>query len=83
VLPARLLSQVQEYITGELIYIPKKEQTRRGWGEVNGARKAFQQRNDEIRRRYLSGFSIHELANAYHLSEDSIRKIVMCKKAKP
>lgn len=81
-LPAPLLEQLQEYIAGELIYIPKKDEKRKGWGEVNGARRAIQQRNDDIYKSYQKGTSIRMLAAKYHLSEDSIRKIVLCGKAK-
>lgn len=81
-LPARLLEQLQEYIAGELIYIPKKEETRKGWGEANGTRQAIRRRNEEIRRRYAAGETVQALAVRYHLSEDSIRKIIFCKEAR-
>ena len=32
-LPPSLLKELQNYIQGELVYIPKIEQTRAGWGE--------------------------------------------------
>ncbi|WP_390620616.1 hypothetical protein [Oceanobacillus picturae] len=38
VLPPNLLKEMQKYIQGELIYIPKKKSQRAGWGEVNGSR---------------------------------------------
>lgn len=82
VLPARLLEELQEYIAGELIYIPKKEETRKGWGEANGTRQAICRRNDEIRRRHQAGETVQALAAIYHLSEDSIRKIVFCREAR-
>ena len=64
-LPAPLLEQLQEYIAGELIYIPQKDEKRKGWGEVNGARRAIQQRNDEIYKRYQEGEVVRELASSY------------------
>ena len=76
-MPARLLEQLQEYIAGELIYIPKKDEPRKGWGEVSGTRQAIRSRNDEIYARHLDGLSMSGLAEAYHLSEDSIRKIIL------
>lgn len=82
VLPPQLLEQLQEYIAGELIYIPKKDNTRKRWGELSGTRQAIQKRNREIIRRHENGESIPSLAAAYYLSEDSIRKIVLYRKTK-
>lgn len=77
ILPDNLLKQLQEYIQGEIIYIPKKEQQRAGWGENNGTRLIIQRRNIEIFRLYESGLSVSELIERFHLSEDSIRKIII------
>ncbi|MDF2925931.1 MAG: hypothetical protein K0R57_4845 [Paenibacillaceae bacterium] len=77
VLPPSLLKQLQDYIQGEIIYIPKKEQKRAGWGENNGTRVIIEQRNKEIYGLYKSGSTIFELIQIYHLSEDSIRKIIV------
>jgi len=76
VLPHSLLEELQKYIAGELVYIPKPERQRAGWGEVSGTRKLLAERNREIRSFYDGGWSIAELERKYHLSEDSIRKIV-------
>lgn len=76
-LPASLLKQLQDYIQGEIIYIPKKEQKRAGWGENNGTRLWIQRRNEEIYLHYTNGSTLHELIKTYHLSEDSIRKIIV------
>lgn len=76
VLPPSLLKQLQEYIQGEIIYIPKRENKRAGWGENNGARLLLERRNKEIYRQYKNGSKMIELIQTYHLSEDSIRKII-------
>lgn len=76
VLPTHLLEQVQQYISGAIIYIPTRDERRKGWGEANGTRKNIQRRNEEIKRRYQAGETIRELAQSYYLSEDSIRKII-------
>lgn len=77
VLPPSLLKQLQDYIQGEIIYIPKREQKRAGWGENNGTRMIIEKRNQEIYGLYKNGYSIMELIQMYHLSEDSIRKIIV------
>ena len=47
-LPTELLKELQRYVQGELVYIPKRENKRAGWGENNGARMRMQKRNREI-----------------------------------
>ena len=76
VLPPSLLKELQKYIQGELIYIPKKKNQRAGWGEMNGTRRLIAQRNEEIYQLYLEGQSFEELERVYNLSMDSIRKII-------
>ncbi|NRF90311.1 hypothetical protein HQN89_04575 [Paenibacillus frigoriresistens] len=77
VLPPNLLKQLQEYIQGEIVYIPKKEQKRAGWGENNGTRIIIERRNREIFRLYQTGSTVMDLIKVFHLSEDSIRKIIV------
>ncbi|AVR00878.1 CD3324 family protein [Oceanobacillus sp. M65] len=76
VLPPNLLKEMQKYIQGELIYIPKKKSQRAGWGEVNGSREIIAQRNEEIFKMSREGTSLEELEQMYNLSIDSIRKII-------
>lgn len=75
-LPPSLLSEVQKYIQGEQIYIPRPGDTRLGWGMKNGTREMLERRNLEIRNMKGKGLSIMELADLYNLSEDSIKKIL-------
>ncbi len=76
VLPKSLLEQLQNYVQGELLYIPRQENSRAKWGAVNGTRMMIRKRNAEICLKYEKGATIQELKEAYHLSEDSIRKIL-------
>jgi len=75
ILPDSLLREVQKYAAGETLYFPKDEK-RKKWGEVTGARVFFQERNAEIRTKYLQKMSIAHLADEYSLSVETIRKIV-------
>jgi len=79
VLPAHLLEEIQEYVEGSLIYIPKKS-GKVGWGHLSGARQAIDKRNKKIRYLFKNGETIDSLAEKFHLSEDTIRKIVYGKK---
>lgn len=75
VLPPSLLKEMQKYIQGDLIYIPKAKE-RAAWGEVNGSRALIAERNEKIFQLYNNGKSMDELERKFHLSIDSIRKIV-------
>ena len=80
VLPARLLKELQEYVEGSLVYIPKRS-NKAGWGYVSGAREAIDRRNTKIMKLFEQGETIEALADRFHLGEDTIRKIVYRKKS--
>jgi Mor family transcriptional regulator len=75
-LPEWLLDEIQVYIQGEVIYIPKKEDTRIKWGEANGTRKHYMRRNMEIVKKHRKGAGVTDLSVQYCLSEHSIKKIL-------
>jgi len=75
VLPDDLLKEVQKYAAGETLYFPA-DRTRKKWGEKSGSRAFFQDRNEEIRQKYLQKMSIQHLADEYCLSVETIRKIL-------
>lgn len=75
ILPDKLLRELQQYVSGETIYVPNA-QTKKQWGETSGARSYYKQRNGQIRQKFRDGCKIEELAEEYNLSVDSIRKIV-------
>jgi len=75
-LPDNLLAEIQKYIQGEVIYIPKPHNDRKRWGENNGAKVQTAQRNSEMQQSYRAGVAVVELADFYGLAEDTVRKIV-------
>jgi len=75
-LPPDLLREVQKYVQGSLMYIPRAAESRLGWGEVSGARENFDRRNAAIRCAKASGKRIDDLADEFGLSSDGIRKIL-------
>jgi Mor family transcriptional regulator len=81
VLPPEVLSEVQKYSGGALIYVPKQDNDRIGWGQQNGAKAYVAGRNRNILDAYRSGVPIIQLMNQYCLSEASIRKIIYNKTA--
>ena len=76
VLPEEIIYLIQEYIDGEYLYIPRKEGSKKSWGEVSGTKEDLSKRNLEIYKRYNLGVQIRYLAEEYYLSEKTIRKIV-------
>ena len=79
VLPASLLEEVQKFVEGKAIYIPKRTK-REGWGEASGYREKLNKRNSAILSRYSAGASIMEIAEEFFLSPETIKKIVYGKK---
>lgn len=79
VLPEGLLKEVQKYINGVMIYVPKPEGVRKGWGVNSGSRKYINQRNNEIRQKFYQGATVDQLSDEFFLSCDSIKKIVYSK----
>jgi Mor family transcriptional regulator len=75
VLPEDLLKEVQKYAAGESLYFPKDRQ-RKKWGEITGSRSFYNERNAEIKQKYVQKMSINHLAEEYNLSVETIRKIV-------
>jgi Mor family transcriptional regulator len=76
VLPHTLLCAIQQYIDGEYIYIPRKEDNKLSWGTNTETKKTLQTRNREILTRRLAGSSVVELAEQYFLSTKAIYKIL-------
>lgn len=82
VLPEQLLRELQKYVRGEILYVPGDASTRAGWGETNGTRQKYDNRNSEIIKLYRKGVSKEVIAQKYHLSEYSIKKIIYSSKYK-
>jgi Mor family transcriptional regulator len=76
VLPENILSEIQKYFGGGLIYIPLSKDERCKWGSRTNTRTQLHKRNQEIRHKKDLGMSIQELMEEYHLSYDSIKRII-------
>jgi DNA-binding NarL/FixJ family response regulator len=80
VLPQELLALVQEYAQGQYLYIPKKAENYKEWGENTDTKRQIRQRDREIYRKYCSGHSASVLAEEYYLSVKSIHRILLKEK---
>jgi Mor family transcriptional regulator len=75
ILPDKLLREIQEYTSGEALYIPQITE-RQKWGVGSGSRRYYEERNQEICEKHEVGVSMEELADTFNLSIETIRKIL-------
>lgn len=75
ILPEQLLKELQAYIDGDVLYVPKVS-TKKEWGAANVTRTFYQERNREIQKRFHEGYSIDVLAEQYGLAYSTIKKII-------
>lgn len=80
VLPIEILELIQNYVEGEYIYIPKREENKRLWGSTTTTKKEIKLRDARIYSEYLSGASRKELSEKYFLSKKSIDRIILKEK---
>ena len=76
ILPEDLVREIQRYIDGSVLYIPRKDENFLSWGEKNGTKDRLAKRNREIVNRYYSGVTAAELGVMYFLSEKRIQGII-------
>ena len=66
VLPKMLVEEIQKYVDGQLLYIPRK----------NGTKEKMAERNQTILNRYALGQTVAELSREFYLSEKRILGII-------
>lgn len=76
ILPSDIIEILQEYIDGKYLYIPRKENNKKSWGEESGFRQELNIRNRKIIKEYNNGKTVKEISKDYYLTEHSIRRIV-------
>ncbi len=55
ILPEKLLQEVQRYVQGETLYVPRTVQEKKRWGTVSGGKKLLEKRNEAIRISFAKG----------------------------
>lgn len=83
VLPENILENLQKYVSGETIYVPKKHKERKKWGSGTGADEKLRLRNEQILEQHQKGIAVKELTRRYYLTEKSIQRILKAMRAKP
>lgn len=76
IFPNEVLEIIQNYVEGEYIYIPKKEENKIAWGELTKSKSELLKRNTSIFEDYLKGMSTQLLSEKYYLSPKTIQRIV-------
>ena len=79
VFPESLLVEIQKYIQGEYVYIPKAPDNHNEWGASTDTKTVLAKRNENIASDFRDGLSILHLADSYGLAVETIKKIVYVK----
>ena len=67
ILPRELLDAIQQYADGVYLYIPRKAERKRAWGEATDSRRERPARNRELYEKHLGGAPAPQLAaENYH-----------------
>ena len=75
-LPKELIEQIQKYVDGKVIYIPKKQINKKHWGENTDTKQVLASRNSQIYSDRQNGMTIKQLSEKYFLTEKSIQRIL-------
>ena len=76
ILPMEIIELIQRYVDGENIYIPRKENQRKEWGNKTSIRQELEKRNIQIFIDFQNGYRVQDLSTKYFLSEKSIQRIL-------
>jgi Mor family transcriptional regulator len=76
ILPMDIIKLIQKYVDGENIYIPRKEDQRKEWGNKTLIRQELEKRNIQIFTDFQNGNRVQALSTKYFLSEKSIQRIL-------
>lgn len=76
ILPNNIIELIQSYVDGGYIYIPRKNENKKSWGENTETKRQLEARNREIFNKYSSGVTVKILCEQYFLTESSIRRII-------
>lgn len=76
VLPTELVKILQDYVNGCYLYIPKGEEEQVKEDQTN-YKMELEKRDRHIYERHLEGWGSQAIASIYHLSESSVRRILL------
>jgi len=73
ILPKELIKEIQKYVNGVNLYIPKVPETK---NTCSSYKLEIHRRNQEIYELFLQGEKVSKLAIKYYLSDKSIYRIL-------
>jgi Mor family transcriptional regulator len=76
ILNEEMVEAIQQHIDGVYLYIPRKGENKKPWGENSGIKQELYDRNRRIYNEFMTGISINSIAESYYLTEHSIRRII-------
>mgnify|MGYP000184835961 CR=1 FL=1 len=76
ILPQDLIVKLQEFMDGGYLYIPRKEENKKSWGDNTEIKKDLLKRNKKIYNDFNNGMTVKQLSTKYYLVENSIRRIL-------
>ena len=82
ILPQALIKQLQQYVDGAMLYVPKKIEEKKAWGEQTTTKASLAKRNARIYMEFMNGKSVQILADEYFLAKKSIQRIIRQEKSK-
>ncbi|MBQ7810177.1 MAG: phosphotransferase [Clostridia bacterium] len=78
ILPAELVEEIQKYVQGEFLYVPKKE--RKAYRADTEYKTELAKRNARVFKMHLEGMSNARLAENFSLAQSSIRRILIAER---
>lgn len=76
ILNEEMVEAIQQHIDGVYLYIPRKVDNKKPWGENSGIKQELIDRNKRIYNEFITGIPINSIAESYYLTEYTIRRII-------
>ena len=76
ILPVEIIEEIQKYMDGGTIYIPKKTSEKLPWGTKTETKQKLSLRNLMIYHEFIVGITCQELSQKYFLDIKSIQRII-------
>lgn len=76
ILPHSVIQLIQNYMDGGYVYIPRKNENKKSWGENTETKRHLDMRDKEIYNKHSLGVPVKVLSEQYFLTEGSIRRII-------
>ena len=76
ILDEEMVEAIQQHIDGVYLYIPRKDENKKPWGENSGIKQELIERNRKIYNDFMTGIPIISIAESYYLTEYTIRRII-------